>query len=80
MSKFAPGDLVKRKWSSVVTKYMARESKFFGLGVVLKKLWSVDGIQYYSVYWNRISRAQNTSEMHLLTLEEAKEIENESEN
>ena len=73
MSKFRPGDLVFRKWSSVVTKYVAKESKFFGLGVILKELWSVDGIIYYSVYWNRIKRAQNTSEMHLMTVEEARE-------
>ena len=74
MSKFKVGDLVKRKWSSVVTKYMARESSFFGLGVVIKELWSLDGIIYYSVYWNRIKRAQNVSELNLLTIEEATEI------
>lgn len=75
MSKFKVGDLVKRKWSSVVAKYMANESKFFGLGIVLEELWSIDGIVYYSVFWFKMKRAQNTSELHLLTLEEAKDLQ-----
>lgn len=80
MSKFKVGDLVKRKWSSVVTKYMVNESKFFGLGIVLKELWSVDGIIYYSVFWFKMKRAQNTSELHLMTLEEVKDLEYGSQN
>lgn len=80
MSKFKVGDLVKRKWSSVVTKYMVNESKFFGLGIVLKELWSVDGIIYYSVFWFKMKRTQNTSELHLMTLEEAKELQYGSQN
>lgn len=75
MSRFKIGDLVKRKWSSVVTKYMVNESKFFGLGVILKKLWSIDGIAYYSVFWFKMKRPQNTSELHLMTLEEARELQ-----
>ena len=76
MSKFKVGDLVKRKWSSVVAKYMVNESKFFGLGIVLEELWSIDGIVYYSVFWFKMKRAQNTSELQLMTLEEAKELQN----
>ena len=65
------GDLVYRRSVSVPSHHSV-PSKFYGLGLILRHLWKINGTSYYSVYWFRLKKSMNVTEELLFNPEESK--------